>query len=213
MALLLTGAVSFGQAIKDREVIPVAVNLNQVLRMTVHDGGNIEFNFNTIDQYKNGISAEAGNPGDGMYVTNFTVASSTRWKVQYGAEDATFIGVDDPTNNTLALDNVGFQVVSNGAHTLDAFAKGATAGAELWSAPTTGGTVVADLDVYPINLLEDNDDAAANAGDENDNDFTINWRCGTAEGDMNATALIDQTPSPTPDRYVTNVLFELSIDN
>jgi hypothetical protein len=30
---------------------------------------------------------------------------------------------------------------------------------------------------------------------------------------MNAQNLIDQQPSPTPDRYVVNVLFDLSIDN
>jgi hypothetical protein len=58
LALALFGGMTvFGQAVKDRNVIPVAVNLNQVLRMTVTNGGNIEFVFNTINDYKNGLSA------------------------------------------------------------------------------------------------------------------------------------------------------------
>ena len=98
------------QAVSDRNTIPVAVNLNRVLRMSVNTGGNIEFTFNTIQQYKDGISGDratsiagttppgtsgsvAANP---MYITSFTIAASTKWRLDYGAEDATFIGVDDP---------------------------------------------------------------------------------------------------------------------
>lgn len=57
--LLVCSFAAFGQAVKDRNVIPVAVSLNQVLRMTITNGGNIEFVFNTIEDYKNGISALA----------------------------------------------------------------------------------------------------------------------------------------------------------
>lgn len=191
---------SFGQAVKDRAVIPVAVNLNQVLRLTIQDGGNIEFTFNTIDQYKLGISGLTGVGNTTMYTTNFTVASSTRWELNYGSETATFIGTDNPAN-TLALDNVGFDLTSNGSNAL---------GTHILSAPTTDGTLVADLDVYPIALMTDGGDAQASAGDETDNDFTMLWRCGTFEGGMNAVSLIDQVISPTADRYVANVIFELS---
>ena len=82
---------------------------------------------------------------------------------------------------------------------------------ELVSAPTTGGAAIADLDVYPTALIGDGGNAAANAGDATDNAFTMTWRVGTAEGDMNAIKLIEQ--SATPDRYVTNVLFNLVADN
>ena len=203
------------QAVSDRNTIPVAVNLNRVLRMSVNTGGNIEFTFNTIDDYKNGLSGDANtsaaaNPGGGagavagsesMYITTFTVAASTKWTLQYGAEEATFIGVDNPAS-TLALNNVGFNLASTGTHAF---------GTELVSAPTTGGTVIADLDVYPTALIADGANAAANAGDATDNAFTMTWRVGTAEGDMNAIKLIEQ--SATPDRYVTNVLFNLVADN
>jgi hypothetical protein len=206
--------VSFSQAIKDRQVIPVAVNLNQVLRMTIINGGNIEFVFNSIDDYEFGLSGAAGNPGDNFYITDFTVASSTRWELTYGSEQATFIGTDDP-GNTLALNNVGYTLASTGNHAFDVALAGNPA-AELWSAPTLGGTVVAGLAPYPLVLITDNTVAAANAGAGDDNAFQIVWRCGTAEDDatatpsMNDTDILNQDPSPYPDRYVTNVIFELA---
>jgi hypothetical protein len=220
--LLFLGLAAWGQAVKDRNVIPVAVTLNQVLRMTITNGGNIEFVFNTIDDYKNGLSADAAsaaaNPASSrpMYTTDFTVSSSTRWAVNYGAEEATFIGTDDPAN-TLTLDNVGFTITNNGTNVFETGAKGTTVGASLFSNPTDGATIVSALQAYPTLLLEDNDQIEANAGDAADNSFTINWRCGTAEAGavapMNAVKLIDQTPSPAPDRYVVNVLFDLLVDN
>ena len=140
-----------------------------------------------------------------MYVSNFTIASSTRWELSYGAEEATFIGTDNPAN-TLTLDNVGFSLTSNGTHTL---------GTEVTSAPTVDGAQVSALEQFPIVLITDNGNIASSAGDVTDNDFTITWRCGTAEvggapATMNPTVLLEQNPSPTPDRYIVNVLFELA---
>ena len=199
------------QAVSDRNTIPVAVNLNRVLRMSVNTGGNIEFTFNTIQQYKDGISGDGNNgatppvanPGNPMYVTSFTIAASTKWELAYGAEDATFIGVDNPGNLTFLLNNVGFSLASLGAHAF---------GTELISAPTNAGVEVAALQVYPIALITDGGNAAANAGDKTDNEFTMTWRCGTAESTllttpMNQVKLIEQ--GITPDRFVTNVLFNL----
>lgn len=205
---LVIGAASINaQAVRDRNVVPVAVNLNQVLRMTITNGGNIEFTFNSIDDYRFGLSGDAGTSGsanpatsDPMYITDFTVASSTRWELSYGSEEATFIGTDNPVN-TLTLDNVGFNLASNGTHTF---------ATELNSPPTTNGSVIADLDVFPTVLITDNGNVQSSAGDVTDNDFTITWRCGTTEGDMNATSILEQNPSPAPDRYITNVLFELA---
>lgn len=211
LAALLMGATAFGQAVSDRNIIPVAVNLNQVLRMTITNGGNIEFVFNTIDEYKDGISGAASAD---MYQTDFTVASSTAWLLTYGAEQTTFIGTDNPTN-TLELDNVGFTLSSTGSHTFDPGLAKATNGAnELWSGPTVGATEPAALEGYGVVLIEDNDGTEANAGDVADNSFSLVWRCGTIEGtttQMNAVSLLEQ--SVTPDRYVANVIFDLAIDN
>jgi hypothetical protein len=208
-ALVFISSSMFGQAVRDRNVVPVAINLNQVLRMSIYDGGNIEFVFNTIDDYRDGLSGAAAAANAltsiGFYQTSFTVASSTEWDLMYGAENATFIGVDDGTTpNTLALDNVGLGLVANGNHT--------EATGELISAPTTLFTTVADLDQYPVELIGWDNTGASNAGDEADNDFTIQWECGTTSGDMNATSLLEQT-GIDPDRYVVNVLFELMISD
>ena len=53
------GIISTGisQAVSDRTTVPLAVNLNQVLRLNILNGGNIEFTFNTIAQYKTGINS------------------------------------------------------------------------------------------------------------------------------------------------------------
>jgi len=210
-AFLLIGTTAMGQAVHDRNVIPLAVNLNQVLRMSITNGGNIEFTFNSIDDYRLGLSGDAALSGSAnpatsnpMYISDFTIASSTRWELSYGSEEATFIGTDNPAN-TLLLDNVGFELNETGAHNFVT---------EFLSVPTTDGADVAALEVFPVVLLTDAGLVSANAGDVTDNAFNIEWRCGTVEVagafPMNAVSLLDQIPSPTPDRYVTNVLFELA---
>jgi len=222
-ALLFVGLTVFAQAVKDRNVIPVAVSLNQVLRMTITNGGNIEFVFNTIDDYKNGISSEAvsasANPAtsQSLYKTDFNISSSTRWALSYGAEETAFLGTDHP-GVEFALDNVGFTISNLGNNTFEGagLAKGATPAASLFSTPTDNATEVAALEQYPVVLIEDNNTVNANAGDAADNSFTLNWRCGTAEAGavvpMNPVKIIDQNPSPAPDRYVANVIFDLAID-
>jgi hypothetical protein len=212
IALITMTTASYGQAVRDRNVIPLAVNLNQVLRMSITDGGNIEFTFNSIEDYRFGLSGDAGTSGssnpatsDPMYVSNFIIASSTRWELSYGSEQPDFIGTDNP-GNTLTLDNVGFTLLSNGIHTF---------GTELTSAPTVDGSEVSALEQFPVVLITDNGDLLSSAGDVLDNDFTIIWRAGTAEvgaapATMNPIVLLEQNPSPNPDRYVTSVLFELA---
>lgn len=207
--MLIAAATVVGQAVRDRNVIPVSVNLNQVLRMTVTNGGNIEFVFNTIDEYKEGISGDVSTTGLGandgatedIYKTDFNVASSTRWLINYGAERDALYGTDVPANS-IGLDNVGFSIEENGTHEW---------GTELRSVLTSDGADIVALAQYPVLLIDDNDNlAAANAGEASDNDFTISWRVGTAEGTMNAAYLIEQ--SPEPDRYTVNVLFDLATD-
>jgi hypothetical protein len=110
--LILFTTTSFGQ-IDDRAVIPVAVTLNSILRLNVTSGGNIEFNFNTLDDYQNGIATSAA------YQTKFNVASSVNWDVVMYSENANLIGTDiieDGTNtaNTMSLDNIGYHVLSEG---------------------------------------------------------------------------------------------------
>ena len=95
---------SYAQAISDNATIPVSVTLNTIMRLNVVSGGNIEFAFNTINDYELGIANST------RYTTRFTVASSDDFDVNLHAEDGNFIGNDD-VGNTMPLNHVGFTVV------------------------------------------------------------------------------------------------------
>jgi len=184
---------AMAQPVSDRGVIPVAVTLNQILRLNITNGGNIEFVFNTIGQYQAGI----GVPFSAFYQTDFNVASSTRWELFMGAEDATFFGTDDPTA-VLALDNVGFTLDDTpGIHKFGTELTPAVAILTVL-APFPGAAVIGSA-AAPV----------GNSGDIDDNDFFIHWECGTGVAPMNLVPLIDQ--DITPDRYVTNVLLDIAV--
>jgi hypothetical protein len=171
----------FGQAVTDNATIPVSINLNAILRLNVTSGGNIEFSFNTIDDYTSGISPSA------RYETKFTVASSSDFDVSLLAEDANFIGVDDATH-TLALNYV--------AHTVTATGSGSA------NSTVTGRT---DLTNSAVTIVQPAA-AAHNGGNIAANAFTIAWECATSNtggGTLLGT-------SPDPDRYTTNVFLILS---
>jgi len=184
-------APAMAQPVSDRGVIPVAVTLNQILRLNITGGGNIEFVFNTITQYESGITNAT------VYDSDFNVASSTAWELDMGAEDATFIGTDNPAN-TMALNNVGFIITESGVHDF---------GTELTDPAGANAGVIA-LAGFAVTVIGSGA-LTTNGGDILDNVFVINWECGTTAGSMNATAIIDQVPSIAPDRYVTNVLLDL----
>jgi len=205
IALIIAGS-AIAQPVSDRAVIPIGVTLQQILRIHVTNGGNIEFVFNDINDYKNGIVNSA------FYDSDVQVASSTDWELHFGAEDATLIGTDDPTN-TLALNNIGFTIGWTGGNSCCAAGNQLSSILGVYDNSATGtanGLLVftggaADL------LLVDGANVLGSGGDVTDNAFTINWECGTqvAGGTqaMNATSLLAQ--SPTPDRYVTNVFLDL----
>lgn len=221
LSFLAFGIISSGisQAVSDRTTVPIAVNLNQVLRLNVYNGGNLEFTFNTIAQYKSGINSGAvaaaailgaAVGAQGFYQTQFTVAASSDWELHMGAEDATLIGTD--AGGLMALNNIGYSITADGVHT---FAGGGAANAVVQTSVGTLGVDIVPLTQFPgaAALIEKDINAAANtsnAGDVLDNAFTIYWRVGTVEGTMNGVALIEQNLAP--DRYITNVLFDLQIE-
>ena len=223
--LLLLSQKTNAQAVRDRGVLPVAVNLNLVLRFQIIDGGNIEFVFNSIEDYRIGMGARgsalgtAAGVGVGttltadqqMYRSRFTVSASRRWVLNYGAEQATFMGTDNVAN-TLLLNNVGITMIGMGTHSSSA--TGVT------SVPTNDfalGNLILPcaLTAFPTVLITDAAAASPfeNSGSGADNDFCIFWQCGTATPGgvtaMNANTILQQAVSPAADRYVTNVLFEL----
>tara|TARA_B110001450_G_scaffold165192_1_gene154024 strand:+ start:841 stop:1527 length:687 start_codon:yes stop_codon:yes gene_type:complete len=222
LSFLAFGIISSGisQAVSDRTTVPIAVNLNQVLRLNVFNGGNLEFTFNTIAQYKAGINSGAvaaaaalGAVGaQGFYQTQFTVAASSDWELHMGAEDATLIGTD--AGGTMTLDNIGYSITADGIHK---FTAGGAATDVVKTSVGNQGVDIVPLTQFPgaAALIEKETvgagvGALSNAGDVADNAFTIYWRVGTTEGTMNAVALIEQNLAP--DRYITNVLFDLQIE-
>ena len=224
--LLLLSQKTNAQAVRDRGVLPVAVNLNLVLRFQIIDGGNIEFVFNTINDYRIGMGAagaaiqSAVGLGVGttltadqqMYRTRFTVSASRRWVLNYGAEQATFMGTDLAAN-TLLLNNVGITMTGMGTHF--------SAATGVTSVPTNdlavaNLTLPCALTAFPTILITDAVAAVSpfeNTGGALENDFCIFWQCGTGTvggvTPMNASTILQQAASPAADRYVTNVLFEL----
>ncbi len=185
--LFLMTSVASAQGVDDRAVIPVAVTLNSILRLNVVSGGNIEFNFNTLKDYTSGISNSDG------YNTKFTVASSVNWEVVVYAEEAILTGTDNEGGvNTRPVDNIGYQVATTG-----------TGAGTAYIIPSLSAVVA--LTSAETTLVGNGVDS--NAGDISQNAFTIQWRCGTSEGDMAATSILAQ--SVAPDRYATNVFISL----
>mgnify|MGYP003293521663 CR=1 FL=1 len=171
---------TYAQAVVDNAVIPVSVNINSIMRMNVVSGGNIEFAFNTIDQYTNGISNST------RYDTKFTVASSVSFKVTMSTEDDNLIGADN-ASNTMDLGLVGFMVESTGTGTP------ATIQDE-WLGLGDAGTTGLDI------VTSGGGDIAANA-------FTIHWSCGDDAEGASGSVL---SANLAPDRYSTNIFLVLS---
>jgi hypothetical protein len=199
LGCVLLGLSAFSQPISDRSVVPVAVTLNQILRMNIIDGGNIEFSFNSIADYESGLSNSA------FYDTRFNVAASMPWRINVYAESSSLVGTDDPSL-TMSLNHVAFSV-SVAAGAAHAF------GTELVDVSTYNAASSALRDVATTTIIGSTSSTGGsnlNTGDIDDNSFTIHWEVGTGAGagGVNQTSLINM--GYLADRYVTNVFFELA---
>jgi len=175
--------------VDDRAVIPVAVTLNSILRLNVVSGGNIEFNFNTLQDYTTGIGTSTA------HETVITVASSVNWELVMFPEDGDLVGTDLAAGtDVLDIENVGFQLIYSGA-----------------------GLVVADYTFTPTvqsvktgeNIIISRGAAPTIAGDIAQNRFTFQWRCATGEGDMLGNILAQNIKAG---RYATNIFLILKED-
>ena len=193
LAIMLISVTTFAQPVSDRAVIPVAVTLNQILRLNVFNGGNVEFVFNNIDDYKNGLTN-----GAGQYQTDISIASSTPWSLLMWAEDASFTGNDDPAN---AMSNgyVGYSILANGNFSFnnEILAVG--------NVSVEANTLTnAASSVFSCSAIS----TASNcAGDATDNIFQIQWMAGTGDNNMIQTSFINA--GIEPDRYTNNVFLDL----
>ncbi|MCQ2376240.1 MAG: hypothetical protein MJ069_10145 [Salinivirgaceae bacterium] len=181
LALGFAAAVS-AQSIVDNAIIPVSVNVNTIMRMNVTSGGNIEFAFNTINDYTNGIVNSS------RYDTKFTVASSVKFDVTMVTEDANLVGSDN-SSNTINLDLVGFKITNSGTATPSTFQENWT---NLGAATGTGISIV-----------------QAEGGDASANVYTINWACGVpSQGAGTGNTML--AANAKPDRYSTNIFLTLT---
>ncbi|MBI4647374.1 MAG: hypothetical protein HY738_12510 [Bacteroidia bacterium] len=207
MACLFCATVAFGQAVADNQVIPIGITLNPVLRITVIQGGNIQFVVNDIDEYKNGIASS--NVGSSLLATDqydseFEVAASVDFNVSMSLESQ-FEGVD----HAATLDNriIGYQIGESGSYTTTSYMTlDPVAITSYRVLSTTAWNVVTSAGDY------------GNAGDADDNNFVIHWALATSSVISTATngfgvsfitsELIRQNYAP--DYYISNVWFELN---
>lgn len=181
LALVLLSQYSFGQAVKDNAVIPVSITLNSILRLTVQSGGNIEFVVNTIDQYTSGI------PNSAQHTTKFSVSSSRVFNVTMGAEDATFIGIEN--GGPMDLDFVRYTITKD-----DPLHAGILPAAM----PAALIAIYDGLGAYTPATILSTADAGGNLT------YNIEWELGT---DPANTLLDADLPA---DIYVTNVYLNLT---
>lgn len=108
LSLALLGICGMGMAqVQDNAVIPVSVTINSVLRLQVNSGGNIQFVFNTMHQFNNGIDNTSNT------TTKFTVSSSRAFTVNLKAEDPNLIGLT--TGNSAPLSLLSYNMAGTGA--------------------------------------------------------------------------------------------------
>jgi len=192
LSILAYNASSYAQAVDDRAVIPVAVTLNSILRLNVKSGGNIEFKFNTLEQYQTGI----GNTSE--YDTQISVASSVNWQLTLGAEDGYLIKTDtvsvDAGAQDMDLDYIGFTVDDDNSS----------------NTSTNNATSVTDLDqITSASPILENGGGTGNAGSAHENSFTIHWECATGTSPVLGPLLGSNL---TGGRYATNVFLILEPD-
>lgn len=200
VAFLGLNLSSYAQ-VDDRAVVPVSVTLNSILRLNIESGGNVEFNFNTLDQYQNGITNSS------QYDTKISVASSVNWDLKMGAEDGYLIRADTVgatgSGTNMPLDYIGYQIDVNGS-------------GSNYTIPTSGthnGTEEADPLVQLSTITDGSEQIqnnGGNAGGIGANQFTVHWECGTGNGTMNTNSLLGS--NLTGGRYSTNVFFILQPD-
>jgi len=189
-------ASSYAQAVDDRAVVPIAVTLNSILRLNVKSGGNIEFNFNNLNQYQDGITNTS------EYDTKISVASSVNWTLNMGAEDDGLLNIDEvsSTPTTMSRTFIAYSVEYTGSRS-----------------DQTDYNILADFNTptwsnLPVlNSAADDiiSNAGTNAGGEGQNAFTIHWECGTP----NTTGGSLLGSNLTGGRYATNVFFILEPTN
>jgi len=143
----------------------IGVAQDNVARLTVLIGSHIEFNFNTLDNYNNGIRIEDGTT-IGITMSEISPAILTGWHIDV----QTFMGevtINGSGGNTLPLNAIQIEATD--------------ANGNLATATFTG---LQDLSVAPGALLMSTIDSAHLPADANTHQIDLTYECGIANGSL-----------------------------
>ena len=164
---------------------------NPGLVINIVSGWSIEFVFDEFIEYHNGI-----NTGQATFIR---IGSIYDWKLQFKADQLTFIGVYDAAHH-MELNNLGLLIESIGTNQDD-------------------GSNIINNAKYAQVALESSDITIltkgnlTNKGYGIENSFTLNWEMGTMQGNMNTLSIFDQMAAGLvdADTYTVNVILTLSV--
>ncbi len=160
---------------------------NPGLVLNIVSGYAIQFNFNQMEQYKNGIM----NGGQSTFIR---IGSVTDWTLTFHADQEIFYGESDPTNQ-MEINNVGLVVISTGTNQDD--------GSNIINYAKTEPLALDDTEVTLMTK-----GSGSNKGYGIKNAFTLNWEMGTRRGNMNNQSILDQMIAS--DTYTLNIVLTLA---
>lgn len=176
--------ISLGNSyVKSQDIPPP----NPGLVINIVSGYSIEFVFDEINEYINGINA-----GQSTFIR---IGAIYDWKLQFKADQLMFYGTNDPAHQ-MELNNVGVVVTSIGTNQDD------------------GSNLVNNAKFAPV-ALESSDvtlltkGTLTNKGYGIENSFTLDWEMGTRNGNMNTTRMLDQLLEA--DTYTLTIILTLSL--
>ncbi len=176
---------------QDVETVSMTVILTDVLDLNITAGAAVVFTFDQPAEWTGGMTAP-----DGGTTTTITIDATQDWDLTIDAADLT-----DGGTGTMGADNVGVYCTATGNHTF---------GAEVTCAYTASASILG-LPNAATMLIEN---GTGDAGDATDNAFTLNWECGTSNGTMNATNMLNHVAAGDfpVGTYTTTVNLTLQAD-
>lgn len=172
------------ESLKSQDIPPP----NPGLILSIVYGQTVQFEFDNIDKYINGIQ----NSGQSTFIR---IGAIYDWKLQFRADQLMFYGTNDASHQ-MELNNVGLRVEGQGTNLDD------------------GSNIINYAKMAPL-ALESNDvtlmtkGVLSNKGYHYENQFYLNWEMGTRNGNMNQTRMLDQLLAD--DIYTLTITLTLSV--
>lgn len=159
---------------------------NPSMEINIVTGHSVQFIFDEIDEYKNGIV----NGGQSTFIRIGAIAN---WSLLFKADQTMFYGDVNP-GNQMELNNVGLMVISTGTN-LDN-------GSNIVNYAKNVPLALSDTDVTLMS-----NGSLSNKGYGIKNAFTLNWEMGSQRGNMNNLSLLQQMINA--DSYTINIILTL----